>query len=53
VVRGGTYRFLLRLPEELRRRLPDAASHADRSLDHEIIDRLERSFEAPRGERGR
>ena len=40
------YRFLLRMPGELRRRLDDAASASGRSLNKEIIHRLEGSFEA-------
>ena len=43
----GIYRFLLRMPEELRVRLNDAASGAGRSLNKEIVDRLEQSFVAP------
>ena len=40
----GIYRFLLRMPEELRVRLNDAASGTGRSLNKEIVDRLEQSF---------
>jgi hypothetical protein len=42
----GIYRFLLRMPEELRRRLDDAASTSGRSLNKEIVNRLAGSFEA-------
>ena len=42
----GIYRFLLRMPEELRVRLNDAASGTGRSLNKEIVDRLEQSFSA-------
>ena len=42
----GIYRFLLRMPEELRVRLNDAASGTGRSLNKEIVDRLEQSFAA-------
>jgi hypothetical protein len=41
----GIYRFLLRMPEELRRRLDDAASASGRSLNKEIVNRLEVSLE--------
>jgi predicted HicB family RNase H-like nuclease len=41
----GIYRFLLRRPEELRRRLDDAASASGRSLNNEIVNRLEASLE--------
>jgi hypothetical protein len=41
----GIYRFLLRMPEELRRRLDDAASASGRSLNREIVHRLDCSFE--------
>jgi Arc-like DNA binding domain len=41
----GTYRFLLRMPEELRRRVVDAAHDADRSINAEIVHRLTESFE--------
>jgi sugar lactone lactonase YvrE len=39
------------MPEELRERLVDAATAANRSLNREIVHRLEQSFEEPRGER--
>ncbi|MDQ1727109.1 MAG: hypothetical protein QOK14_1154, partial [Frankiaceae bacterium] len=42
----GIYRFLLRMPEELRGRLDDAASASGRSLNKEIVNRLAGSFEA-------
>ena len=42
----GIYRFLLRMPEELRVRLNDAASGTGRSLNKEIVDRLEQSLRA-------
>ncbi len=41
----GLYRFLLRMPEELRIRLNDAASASGRSLNKEIVNRLADSFE--------
>jgi hypothetical protein len=43
----GIYRFLLRMPEELRERLSDAASSSGRSLNKEIVERLEVSLAAP------
>jgi hypothetical protein len=43
---GEFYHFLLRMPEELRQRLADAVSTSERSLNREIIHRLEESFEA-------
>jgi hypothetical protein len=48
----GIYRFLLRMPEELRERLVDAASHSGRSLNKEVVSRLEASLErTPSGAR--
>ncbi|MFL5964363.1 MAG: Arc family DNA-binding protein [Gaiellaceae bacterium] len=41
----GIYRFLLRMPEELRKRLDDAASASGSSLNREIVTRLEASLE--------
>ena len=46
LVRGEVYRFLLRMPEELRQHLADAARTSERSLNREIVARLEASFEA-------
>ena len=43
---GERFRFLLRMPLELRERLVDSASRAERSLNAEIVHRLERSLEA-------
>ena len=42
----GIYRFLLRMPQELRERLTDSASDSGRSLNREIVHRLEESFES-------
>jgi hypothetical protein len=42
---GDAYRFLLRMPQELRERLAASADAAGRSLNREIVERLERSFE--------
>ena len=41
-----TYRFLLRMPEELRDRLKESASRSNRSLNAEIVDRLGESLDA-------
>ena len=41
---GSPYRFLLRMPEELRGRLKAHAEAAGRSLNAEIVQRLEQSF---------
>jgi hypothetical protein len=41
---GETYRFLLRMPEELRRRLVAAAERSGRSLNSELVHRLDRSL---------
>jgi hypothetical protein len=38
------YRFLLRMPEELRGRLSASADEAGRSLNSEVVRRLEQSF---------
>ncbi|HWJ32720.1 MAG TPA: Arc family DNA-binding protein, partial [Gaiellaceae bacterium] len=43
----GVYRFLLRMPQELRERLTSSASESGRSLNREIVERLHESFEAP------
>ncbi|MGH3005129.1 MAG: Arc family DNA-binding protein [Gaiellaceae bacterium] len=48
---GGTYRFLLRMPEQLRARLADAAARAGRSLNAELVHRLEQSLEEDAGPR--
>src|SRR4051794_8369153 len=45
-----TYRFLLRMPEELRVRLKAAADRRGASLNTEIVTRLEASFVSPTGE---
>jgi predicted HicB family RNase H-like nuclease len=37
---GEAYRFLLRMPQELRARLSDAAEANGRSLNREIVQRL-------------
>jgi hypothetical protein len=42
--RAKPYRFLLRMPEELRGELADASSRSDLSLNSEIVRRLERSL---------
>ena len=49
LVSGGTksYRFLLRMPQELRERLTATAEDAGRSLNREIVHRLEESLETP------
>ena len=44
---GEAYRFLLRMPQELRARLSDAAEANSRSLNREIVQRLESSLEEP------
>lgn len=44
---GDTYRFLLRMPQELRRRLNESAEDAGRSLNGEIVHRLEQSLDEP------
>ena len=44
---GETHRFLLRMPRELRDRLTAAAAGAGRSLNREIVHRLEQSLEEP------
>jgi hypothetical protein len=49
------YRFLLRMPVELRQRLQEAAKRSDRSLNREIVERLEASLreeEPAAGQRG-
>ena len=38
------YRFLLRMSDELRRRLADSAERSGKSLNREIVDRLEASL---------
>src|SRR3954466_13824224 len=45
-----TYRFLLRMPEELRARLKAAADRREASLNTEIVTRLQASFVSPTGE---
>ena len=50
---GEVYRFLLRMPAELREQLKGAAARSQRSLNAELVDRLERSLAAERGVRGR
>ncbi|MGZ4291188.1 MAG: Arc family DNA-binding protein [Gaiellaceae bacterium] len=45
--RGEAYRFLLRMPQELRDRLVDAAQSNGSSLNREIVHRLEASLEKP------
>jgi Arc-like DNA binding domain len=47
-VPSKTYRFLLRMPEELRIRLSEAARRSERSLNAEIVHRLEESLEEKR-----
>src|SRR3954471_869219 len=44
---GEAYRFLLRMPQELRTRLSDAAEATGRSLNREIVQRLESSLDVP------
>ena len=51
---GEAYRFLLRMPQELRARLAQAAEANGRSLNREIVQRLESSLdEGPAPERRR
>jgi sugar lactone lactonase YvrE len=47
----GVYRFLLRMPEELRERLTQASSASGRSLNKEIVHRLEGSLEDAHAQR--
>ena len=47
-MKNETYRFLLRMPESLRERLVDAAASSGRSLNAELVHRLERSLEPAR-----
>ncbi len=42
---GERYRFLLRMPHELRRRLVEATDRSGRSINAEIVSRLEASLE--------
>ena len=42
---GEKYRFLVRMPAELRPRLIEAAARAGRSLNSELVHRLERSLD--------
>jgi len=42
---GEAYRFLLRMPQELRSRLAEAAERSGQSLNREIVQRLESSLE--------
>jgi Arc-like DNA binding domain len=44
-VAGEVYRFLLRMPERLRKQLAAEAERAGRSLNAELVHRLERSLE--------
>ena len=44
--RAKPYRFLLRMPEELRGELTEASSRSESSLNTEIIRRLEQSLRA-------
>ena len=41
---GEVYRFLLRMPTQLRERLKDATDESGRSLNAEIVSRLEQSL---------
>ena len=41
---GEVYRFLLRMPTHLRERLTDATEESGRSLNAEIVSRLEQSL---------
>ena len=41
---GEIYRFLLRMPTHLRQRLTDATAESGRSLNAEIVNRLEESL---------
>jgi Arc-like DNA binding domain len=50
-VAGEKYRFLLRMPESLRRRLVEAAGQSGRSINQEIVTRLEESLERSGGRR--
>jgi hypothetical protein len=43
-VAGEVYRFLLRMPEHLREQLASAAARSGRSLNAELVHRLERSL---------
>jgi len=42
--RAKPYRFLLRMPEDLRGELTEASSRSERSLNAEIVRRLEQSL---------
>ena len=46
-MKSGQYRFLLRMPEPLRERLVDAAARSGRSLNGELVHRLEQSLDPP------
>ena len=46
---GEVYRFLLRMPAELRDQLKAAAARSGRSLNAELVDRLERSLADEQG----
>jgi hypothetical protein len=48
---GDTYRFLLRMPQELRDRIAESAGSSGRSLNAEIVHRLDESLEAPAPQR--
>src|SRR5262245_37117565 len=52
-VPGEIYRFLLRMPAELRDQLRAAAERSGRSLNAELVDRLERSVANERSVRAR
>lgn len=43
----GSDQFMVRLPDGMRERLRDAADANNRSMNAEIVARLEHSFEAP------
>jgi hypothetical protein len=42
---SGTYRFLLRMPPAVRDHLQDAIAGTGRSLNQEVVGRLERSLD--------
>jgi hypothetical protein len=48
-VAGEIYRFLLRMPTHLREQLKAAAARSGRSINAELVHRLERSFADERG----
>ena len=47
----GIYRYLLRIPEQLREKLSQSAAEAGRSFNAEVRHRLEQSFEAEHARR--